>query len=58
MIEHAAVGNHRPLHPGRPMSKHEFTYELNDHLPLWTQVEDADDVEEILASGYGRTRRS
>ena len=32
------AGNHRPLFPGKRLSKAEFTYELSDHLPLWIQV--------------------
>ena len=31
-------GNHRRLAPYASMTKHEFTFELSDHLPLWVQL--------------------
>ena len=30
--------DHQALYPGMKMSKHEFTFELSDHLPLWVQI--------------------
>ncbi len=31
-------GDHKPLFPGKSMTKQEFTYQLSDHLPLWLQL--------------------
>ena len=31
-------GNHQALYPDVNMSKHQFTFELSDHLPLWVQI--------------------
>ncbi len=45
------AGNHRPLMPGIRLSKHEFTYQLSDHLPLWVQLNvdtDAERLDNIL----------
>jgi len=30
--------DHQALYPGIKMNKHEFTFELSDHLPLWVQI--------------------
>ena len=40
-------GDHTALYPGVKMTKGEFTYEMSDHLPLWTQV-DTDTEGEVL----------
>lgn len=31
------AGDHAPLFPRAAMTKRQFTYELSDHLPLWTE---------------------
>lgn len=31
-------GSHRPLYPGRTMTKRDFSYQISDHLPLWIQI--------------------
>ncbi|MEZ5360377.1 MAG: endonuclease/exonuclease/phosphatase family protein [Candidatus Zixiibacteriota bacterium] len=37
--------DHKPLFPGRSMTKTEFTYQLSDHLPLWIQLKiDSEDI--------------
>ncbi len=49
-------GDHRPLFPGRALSKREFTYQLSDHLPLWVEISTAvasERVEQVLARGRG-----
>ena len=31
------AGDYAPLFPRAAMTKRQFTYELSDHLPLWTE---------------------
>jgi endonuclease/exonuclease/phosphatase family metal-dependent hydrolase len=33
------AGDYASLYPNEPMTKHEFTFELSDHLPLWVQLD-------------------
>ncbi len=49
-------GDHRPLFPGARMTKREFTYELSDHLPLWTQIGTDTDGEKLDQVLGGRRR--
>jgi hypothetical protein len=47
------AGNHSRLFPGLRLTKHEFTYQLSDHLPLWVQLNvdtDAERLDNILKS--------
>jgi len=39
--------NHRTISPYRELSKHEFTYELSDHLPLWIQIKTDTEAEQL-----------
>ena len=44
-------GNHKPLFPGVSLTRPEFTYQLSDHLPLWTQLDtdlDEERLDQIL----------
>jgi len=41
------------LYPREKLSKHDFTFELSDHLPLWIQIDtdtDAEKIDQILAT--------
>jgi len=43
--------DHRPLFPGQSITKHDFTYQLSDHLPLWAQLDidlDEEKLDQIL----------
>jgi endonuclease/exonuclease/phosphatase family metal-dependent hydrolase len=56
-------GDHKPLFPGRRMSKTDFTFQMSDHLPLWAQLNtDAEGMEldQIISpkrAGGSRGRR-
>lgn len=47
--------SHRPLFPGRAMSKDEFTYQISDHLPLWIQIDS--DIDGELLDQIVNTRK-
>lgn len=49
--------SHKPLYPGRSMTKREFTYQLSDHLPLWLQLNIWDDDIELDQMIARRARR-
>ena len=42
------TGGINKLYPGKNLTKHEFTFQLSDHLPLWVQI-DTDISGEILS---------
>lgn len=41
------AGNHKPLFPGKSMTKTDFTYQLSDHLSLWVQLNTDNDDEQL-----------